>query len=910
MPIDLGQLRRVVKECRVQFDTASVPENWPKIHFKTFENISKLIRVDFETYSEEVNFRPSDDDEPWRKQTKRRARTLAERTRQLCEQQRSEIGWRLNLENVVLGRLSVEVACPDCRARVWRSEIEASLDNWDASFQDLEQRRLSRKPCKCPCDRRLRDMSEIGTNVLFDERADEEITYDSAEDLKLPVQRPDRIYGLQETRNFQEVLSRIFSTSPEHNNFRVSPFRSQTKPLLFPFLLLEAKKESSLNGFEHAQLQSALPLRALLKLQRNLRDRCQYSTSDLEPFVWFLSNRGDTWKVYGGYVDNAQQDAPVFKICDIWTGSVKYENDALRLLLVVDYIMDWARDIYRPWILRSLKSLAVGKVYDDVSLLEDSDILSLRRKVSNWIPAPPTIANTQGSINVPLRKTVPPLNHQSLVPFTIPHTKLGSLRSATIANFRFSCLYITLASMVEVLGVDQKPSLQERDAIAPARKLLRIIGSWDHIMLLSKQQLDLVEARWTKAPRRTSEVVSVKDEFFVAFEFATYLDVAYNIVNELSCFALSKDALEHLALMATYQRDGSLLHALKKVPRGVRCCEDTALLTCIKCLRSGSPIQKLAAASASTLLAIYPLCEPSGSECLPPTQTLGLKRLFQPQVKAIIHRYVDAAARQHRYKKSVKRSLFGNTAIHRQNNATKPSFHRLSTAKLQISEDDTHQYSVCERCQGDIAYKHILNERDFQMEEQCFTSGLRAALVVSLKGPSASHGSTACNKFMTCLFFFDARPNRQEDELFPVVVEDLLQHNEPYHTILHSVSPLRHGFSSSDSQDLLWNLPSPKRSCLDIELSAVKRWLAELSGKELSRIPKLPLQIAHTDIWEYTQMILHCLQSGMTVTSAESMVKTYCLREAPRQDLDGFKEYAKAPLQSFELLMSDSDSDE
>jgi hypothetical protein len=47
---------------------------------------------------------------------------------------------------------------------------------------------------------------------------------------------------------------------------RTSPFKEGVEPLLFPFLVLEAKSEKSSNGFEDIQTQTAFPILALLKL--------------------------------------------------------------------------------------------------------------------------------------------------------------------------------------------------------------------------------------------------------------------------------------------------------------------------------------------------------------------------------------------------------------------------------------------------------------------------------------------------------------------------------------------------------------------------------------------------------------------------------------------------------------------
>ena len=89
----------------------------------------------------------------------------------------------------------------------------------------------------------------------------------------------------------------------------------------------------------------------------------------------------------------------------LWDGCITEEDNALQLLLIVDYVADWARDIYRPSILKHLKSTVSQIAYDQVSLSNDSDVYSMRSanpngRISNWIPAPPTImdANERKSV--------------------------------------------------------------------------------------------------------------------------------------------------------------------------------------------------------------------------------------------------------------------------------------------------------------------------------------------------------------------------------------------------------------------------------------------------------------------------------------------------------------------------------
>ena len=154
---------------------------------------------------------------------------------------------------------------------------------------------------------------DTGTNPLFDERAEEIVLQDLsvqsalAEEGFNQKQKPDRVYGLRETRNFETILDQIPSSNSQsgmtvRDSIRVSPFRDTDigASLIFPFLILEAKSENS-DGFEQIQCQTAFPIQALLQLQDNLQHKA-INVSTPEPFLWFIACRGDMWRVYGCYI--------------------------------------------------------------------------------------------------------------------------------------------------------------------------------------------------------------------------------------------------------------------------------------------------------------------------------------------------------------------------------------------------------------------------------------------------------------------------------------------------------------------------------------------------------------------------------------------------------------------------------
>jgi len=146
----------------------------------------------------------------------------------------------------------------------------------------------------------------MGTNPLFDDRTQEVIIHDPLLKSQLPKQEPDRVYGLQATKNFETLLSSptIVSSADGSNSslgdsIRSCPFKEGIEPLLFPFLILEAKSEKSSCGFDDIQTQTAFPILALLKLQNDLHSQETGTEPGNPPLVWFFANRGDAWRVYG-----------------------------------------------------------------------------------------------------------------------------------------------------------------------------------------------------------------------------------------------------------------------------------------------------------------------------------------------------------------------------------------------------------------------------------------------------------------------------------------------------------------------------------------------------------------------------------------------------------------------------------
>lgn len=61
----------------------------------------------------------------------------------------------------------------------------------------------------------------------------------------------------------------------------------------------------------------------------------------------------------------------------VWRGNITTLDGSLQLLLLVDYIFNWARDSYQPDILTQLRSMASGENDAASILYADTDIIPL-----------------------------------------------------------------------------------------------------------------------------------------------------------------------------------------------------------------------------------------------------------------------------------------------------------------------------------------------------------------------------------------------------------------------------------------------------------------------------------------------------------------------------------------------------
>lgn len=126
------------------------------------------------------------------------------------------------------------------------------------------------------------------------------------------TEEPDRVYGLKQAGDFNFILNSAAKIDPSkrlRDTIEISPFFEEREPLLFPFLIMEAK--SAKQGDTAAvELQSAFCIRRLLLLQHNLKEKTGPETQwKTGPLVWFFHWYGERWTVTGCFVENVNGNA-------------------------------------------------------------------------------------------------------------------------------------------------------------------------------------------------------------------------------------------------------------------------------------------------------------------------------------------------------------------------------------------------------------------------------------------------------------------------------------------------------------------------------------------------------------------------------------------------------------------------
>ncbi|KAH7083964.1 hypothetical protein FB567DRAFT_530338 [Paraphoma chrysanthemicola] len=328
--VEVAELRALIREHGIRFEGPVPRRNWPKRYAHHFQTIRDISRVWYDEYKADRTI-----SRKRRSDFKKRANHLREMAYHLLDDVKTnEPTWR-DFEPYVLQRFSEPVICHKCHHEVWRSDYEAVSLHHQA---ELNAKRLGRQVCLCGSTtlQLAGDDNDEESRTIFDFAKDQAVNHapvDNLDHLSLSM-KPDRVVGLRSAVRLPHDTGLFPVTGRE---------------IMLPFLVIEAKQEQDAPGFRAIQSQTAFVVRRLLMAQKELLDDIPSGEPCL---VWFFAYRGEQWRLHVGTHDDSR--APV-KIYDLWEGTMQRQDDALQLLLIVDYIWSWARDVYRPSVRKAVQ---------------------------------------------------------------------------------------------------------------------------------------------------------------------------------------------------------------------------------------------------------------------------------------------------------------------------------------------------------------------------------------------------------------------------------------------------------------------------------------------------------------------------------------------------------------------------
>lgn len=560
----------------------------------------------------------------------------------------------------------------------------------------------------------------------------------------------------------------------------------------------------------------------------------------------------------------------------LWSGSLVHKDQALQLVLIVDYIMDWARDIYRIDIVTHLKSIVTGQISEQMSFY-DSEIFSTYGNVLNWIPPPRSIAvediaessftanRDQDESNLP--------THEAILNIPVPNTELGSFRSASISNFRFVCLYITsdlVPSLLELMGGKYETSTNIESV---ARRLINFVTQFDEVLVMSGRDLDLLEMLWTGVWHSSSEDYS--EEFFVIMETSWYFNPSWDINREISCLAISRAAFDVLKNTANFRVKHK---GIDKLERSERKCHEKAIRDLVECLTSASPWQVLLAAISCTLVTIYPFPLRKRHDLTPALEALGFGYIRESRLQPLIQRILSRKMWVPKKRVTVSRQEM-STALRsgltaeevfaskrdRHPRHTNMSFKRISECQKHIVTSEGHLHVNCARCLMSLEkHKSKFGHGYLDRRNLPVISAYQTVILVSLeKNPRGFILGADI-----CVFGLSELDGLRDNQSIASMIEEMtLPEALIFHTL--KLNPA-HIQSNSYEFEIKHNLPLPYRSISDKERSRITDWVSELRGH-----PRASKQ-DHINLdseWQHNQSFMFLLGIGHSEDEASLMLQ-------------------------------------
>jgi hypothetical protein len=255
----------------------------------------------------------------------------------------------------------------------------------------------------------------------------------------------------------------------------------------------------------------------------------------------------------------------------VWEGNICRYDQALQLLLIIDYIFDWARDIYRPLILSQLSAFSIEQV-----LRTDADIGSIiEGREMTWTN---DSQESYKELNEgPLEQAIPSNSPWDLM--LVPH---GVIRDASVIETRLMGLVIT-EDDIEALLL----SFPSEEAANSAISL--ILGCLKDSWRVKGEALVTLEAEWTEEPVERPLNVSGDEIFYFKVTVQMFVGLEWEPVRQMTYLSVSESAIAKFVDRMTLKVDG-------KAQTGNTAAAESKIINHIRQIKQQSVVDNLRAA--------------------------------------------------------------------------------------------------------------------------------------------------------------------------------------------------------------------------------------------------------------------------------------------------------------------------
>lgn len=214
----------------------------------------------------------------------------------------------------------------------------------------------------------------------------------------------------------------------------------------------------------------------------------------------------------------------------IWEGNICNESSALQILLIMDYIFDWARDIYRVLILSQLGALSLDDFTHTDPDIGSIILSSAEGRESTWT------ANSEERHGAADERLTISQRSPSDYPWELVLIPHGVIKDASVIQTKLLGIVITESDVENFL----LSFASEEDA---QTAVVAILGFLKNSWLVTGASLVSLEAEWFNGFAENPLHVDCEDKYFLKIVVQSFVDIEWEPVRQLIYFAISDHAL-------------------------------------------------------------------------------------------------------------------------------------------------------------------------------------------------------------------------------------------------------------------------------------------------------------------------------------------------------------------------------